>query len=94
MQHSQSSIREIFYIDLTGAERPADVQDCLCRELPLPDCYGKNLDALYDVLTSTGAGWDLIFCRCARLRAGQPAYFKTLQRLCDEAGVRARFFDS
>ncbi|MCR5093184.1 MAG: barstar family protein [Lachnospiraceae bacterium] len=99
MQRSHSSTREIFYIDLTGADTPAAVQECLCRELPLPEYYGKNLDAFYDVLTSQGGDWELIFFRCVLLKARQPRYLQTLERLCREAaeetpGLIVKFFRS
>ena len=91
--------RRIFYIDMTGAGTPSAAQECLCRELPMPEYYGKNLDALYDVLTSLGACWELIFCRCRMLEKKQPRYYQTLQRLCSEAaeetpGLKVRFYRS
>ena len=101
MQASDSSIREnpvrVFYIDLQDAASPAEVQECIAAALPLPAHYGRNLDALYDVLTASGSGWDLIFYHDALLSRTQPKYYETLKRLCREAaeetpGLRARFY--
>lgn len=38
-------------IDFYDIEDSADVYDCLERELNLPSYFGRNLDALYDVIT-------------------------------------------
>jgi len=46
-----------FTIDFSGVRTEEDVQDLLLDVLPLPDYYGRNLDALYDALTEYGEGW-------------------------------------
>ncbi|MBQ3390203.1 MAG: barstar family protein [Firmicutes bacterium] len=40
-----------YEIDLTKAKTRADLYDLLEEALPLPDYFGRNLDALYDVLS-------------------------------------------
>ena len=40
-----------YEIDLKNAKTRADLYDLLEQELPLPDYFGRNLDALYDVLS-------------------------------------------
>ncbi|MBR5115969.1 MAG: barstar family protein [Lachnospiraceae bacterium] len=101
MQASDSSTKadrvRVFYIDLQEAASPAEVQESIASALPLPAHYGRNLDALYDVLTEYGCGWDLIFYHDALLSRSQPKYYETLKRLCREAaedtpGLRVRFF--
>lgn len=49
-----------FIIDLEGAGSEEEIQERLMEALPLPDYYGENLDALYDVLTEYGDGWHII----------------------------------
>ena len=49
-----------FIIDLEGAGSEEEVQERIMEALPLPDYYGENLDALYDVLTEYGDGWHII----------------------------------
>ena len=49
-----------YIIDLSGVSTEEDVQERLSESLPLPDYYGGNLDALYDVLTEYGDGWHVI----------------------------------
>ncbi len=40
-----------YEIDLKNAKTRADLYDLLEQELPLPDDFGRNRDALYDVLS-------------------------------------------
>lgn len=49
-----------YIVDLEGVGTEEDVQERLMESLPLPDYYGRNLDALYDVLTEIGDGWHII----------------------------------
>ena len=53
--------RTRYTIDLSGVTDAPAFQARLRATLPLPDCYGDNLDALYDVLTEFGAAWTLVF---------------------------------
>ena len=49
-----------YIIDLEGVESEDDLHDRLEESLPLPDYYGRNLDALYDILTEYGDGWHIV----------------------------------
>lgn len=49
-----------YIIDLAGAGSEEDIQERIAESLPLPDYYGNNLDALYDVLTEMGDGWHIV----------------------------------
>lgn len=54
--------RRRFTIDLSTVGDDAGALHKLLRAaLPLPEYYGDNLDALYDVLTEFGATWTLVF---------------------------------
>lgn len=97
MKASQGSIKRVFYIDLNEVLTRDGFQERIAAELPVPDHYGRNLDALFDILTEAGAGWDLIFYGSSVLKSREPKYFATVLRLCDEAcaetpGLRIRFF--
>ncbi|RKM58302.1 barnase inhibitor [Butyrivibrio sp. X503] len=88
----------VFYIDLSEVMTKEELQDILVKELPLPDYYGKNLDALNDVLTESGNGWNIIFynTKFAAVKLGK--YFDALKRLCKEAAedmpeLKIRFFE-
>ena len=54
-------MEQVFYIDLKAATTKEKIHEAIAKELPLPDYYGGNLDALYDVLTEEGEGWNIIF---------------------------------
>lgn len=100
MSHSNFSTdrsERVFYIDLQEVYSKEDLQDLLVKEMPLPDYYGKNLDAFNDVLGEFGSGWNIIFynSKFASYRLGR--YFEALKRLCSEAvedvdGLKIRFY--
>ena len=90
-------MEQVFYIDLMEVYSNEDLQEALVKELPLPDYYGRNLDAFYDVLTEFGDEWNIVFynSKFAELRLGK--YFEALRRLAGEAcedmpGLNIRFF--
>ena len=78
-------MEQVFYIDLMEVYSKEDLQELLVKELPLPDYYGRNLDALNDVLREDGEGWNIVFynSKFAELRLGK--YFEALRRLAGEA---------
>ena len=47
--------------ELSTCFSPDDVHELLAGSLPLPEYYGGNLDALYDVLTELNGTWRLHF---------------------------------
>lgn len=50
-----------FYIDCTGLGKE-ELHRALAETLDFPDCYGMNLDALYDELTSISQETLLVLC--------------------------------
>ena len=50
-----------FLVDLAGVRDAEAMHDALAARLPLPSYYGRNLDALYDVLTEFGGDWRIVF---------------------------------
>ncbi|WP_029231947.1 barstar family protein [Butyrivibrio sp. VCB2006] len=90
-------MEQVYYIDLMEVYSKEDLQDLLVKELPLPDYYGKNLDAFNDALREFGDEWNVVFynSKFAEHRLGN--YFEELKRLCGEAcedmpGLLIRFF--
>ena len=53
--------KQEFTVDLKGVRQARSLHVRLCRALPMPEGYGRNYDALYDVLTEYGPGWRLVF---------------------------------
>ena len=87
----------VFYIDLNEVSTKEEFHKALIRELPLPDYYGENLDALYDVLTEYGDGWNIIFYNSTALEKEEPKMFeglrKTIKYALEECeGLKIRIF--
>lgn len=77
----------VYEIDLIGVESAAALHARIREILPVPEWYGNNLDALYDVLTEPRT-WDVVFKNMNELRAAVPKYTAVLERLCEECGVK------
>ncbi|MBR7046689.1 MAG: barstar family protein [Lachnospiraceae bacterium] len=84
-ENSLSREQKIFTIDLSGVSDRKGLHDRIQEVLPLPEYYGRNLDALYDALTEFGSGWDVRFTGCGLIRESLPAYMDALGRLCRQA---------
>lgn len=54
-------MKQEFTIDLKGVRAASTLQRRIAAALPLPADYGRNFDALYDVLTEYGANWKITF---------------------------------
>ena len=50
-----------FTVDLAGVRSAARLHAALAEQLPLPEHYGRNLDAFHDVLTEFGQSWRIVF---------------------------------
>lgn len=69
-------MRKHFYINLGTNPESSELHKILRAALPLPEHYGDNLDAFYDVLTEYGAKWTLTI-------RGIPS--ATFRQVCDDA---------
>lgn len=67
-----------FCVDLKGVRSSRVFHARLTKALPLPPAYGRNADALYDVLTEFGSNWRIVF----RNTKGVP---KLIRTVCEEA---------
>ncbi len=67
-----------FVIDLAGVRSAMRLHAILAEKLPLPEHYGRNLDAFYDVLTEFGPRWRIVF-----RNAG--AAMNALRAVCEDA---------
>ncbi|MCR4764499.1 MAG: barstar family protein [Lachnospiraceae bacterium] len=97
MQALRACTEKVFYMDLSDVTDRDGLQRLLRETLPLPEYYGGSLDALYDVLTEHGSGWNIILYRYAGLERLQPKIFAGLKRVFQDAvlevpGLRVRFF--
>ena len=73
----------MYTIDIRNINTKKELHEILREVLPLPDYYGNNLDALYDVLTEQGEPWDIeiVFMNETEERLG--AYLLTMKRMCE-----------
>ena len=72
-----------YIIDLSGVSTEEDVQERLSESLPLPDYYGGNLDALYDMLTSLGEDTCIGFFSGREAREISPYLKRVAHVMCD-----------
>lgn len=75
----------IYTADLTNIETPEALQVYLGYVLGAPEWYGRNLDALYDVLTETARPTRLRVLPPARPNAAMAAYMRRLARVLRDA---------
>ena len=62
-------------VDLSGVCDRASLHTRLQDSLGLPSWYGRNLDALYDVLTDEPAPLKIFFTSWEELQEAEPEYF-------------------
>ena len=72
-------------IDLTPIRNMEDFHDKICETLDCPPYYGRNLDALYDVLTDYSTPLHLNFAGYTDFAQDLPGYGTPLKDLCLEA---------
>lgn len=72
----------VYYIDMADKSSREDFYNTIEKELPLPDYFGSNLDALSDVFSEYGDGWDIIFYNMRKFMESEPDYFKKLTKMC------------
>ena len=54
-------MKRTFVVDLEGKSRLCALQRRFAAAVPVPSDYGRNLDAMYDVLTEYGSEWRIEF---------------------------------
>ena len=74
-----------FVIDLKDVYLPDDLHTRIAQTIPVPEYYGKNLDALYDVLTEQSEGWVIVFSSTSVPETTMGKYMKSLRRMCAAA---------
>ena len=90
-------MEQVFYIDLSNVTTKSELHDILAKELSLPEHYGHNLDALYDVLTETTETWNIIIYNTSAMEQENPDYLNRLKKLTSRAqkesgNLKIRFY--
>lgn len=74
-----------YEIDLHNISTREAFHDRVVQSLPCPAFYGRNLDALYDILTGENGIEELIFYNMEEFLRVMPDYGAALKTLCAEA---------
>ncbi len=74
-----------YNIDLSGVYNPDNLHEVIAKVLPLPDYYGGNLDALYDVLTEIGEDTVIRFQNADEAWVMMPKYMRNFKRMTEDA---------
>lgn len=74
----------IYTIDLTGVSNKEELHDALQETLPLPEYYGRNLDALYDVLTSVITPMEIQLINTPSADEFPGGYIQAFLKLCHD----------
>ena len=89
-----------YIIDLAGVEDRTELHDRIEQGIKVPEWYGRNLDALYDVLTEPSFGGDCLICftGCAGSGEKMPRYMEAMRQVCSAAseenpGLYVDFWD-
>ena len=81
----------VFEIDLEQIYSADELQDLLEEVLPLPDYYGRNLDALYDVLTDGRKEiWEIHFHNTEAAQSVLGKYVNSLKKMCRRAEAETK----
>ncbi len=65
-----------YILDLSDVTDRDELYDAIEDQLPVPNYFGRNLDALYDDLSEVSDSWDLIVKNYEEFAESDPQYFK------------------
>ncbi|MBR6080279.1 MAG: barstar family protein [Treponema sp.] len=85
-------------IDLGTVTNRDELHNLLAQSLHFPEYYGRNLDALFDLLTEPHEMWNLIFKNTASAKATLGEYFDHFRQTVLDAEeeiacVKSEWFD-
>ena len=83
----RKTAKKVFTVDLAGVRSAAKMHDAIAAALPLPEHYGRNLDALHDVLTEYGGNWKIVFRNAGTVARG-------LRAVCADAAAETPGFEA
>ena len=72
-------------INIPAAKK--EIHAALKENLPFPEYYGANLDALYDVLVEPHEPWEITFVNTRRLWQEESLYMRSLKETFDDASA-------
>lgn len=73
-------------VDLSTVKNKEDLHNLLARTFDFPEYYGKNLDALFDLITEPHKFWNVTFENCSEvLSVLDEDYFEALKQTFADA---------
>ena len=87
-------MHELITAHLNGAELHdrAELHDVLTKQFEFPACYGRNLDALYDLLTEMPEGFYRVEIENPKaLEEHLGGYYRVFLRVLEDAGIPCAF---
>ncbi len=78
-------MREIV-LDIDNVCGADEFYDLLGKEIELPAYFGRNLDALYDVLTEQPEGIRITLVNTDVMEAMAPKFLRRLKRMLEDIG--------
>lgn len=76
---------EVVTIDCAEIKTREELHEALSSALGFPDWYGRNLDALYDLLTENDTALELRFLHFSALESSLGSYARRLVRVLRDA---------
>jgi ribonuclease inhibitor len=73
-----------YNIDISNVKTQKEFHEAVSHVLPCPEYYGKNLDALHDVLTDNVQKGRIFFDGCTNFRELFPGYYKSLVKMSED----------
>lgn len=73
-----------YVIDLKDVQSKEDFHDRIEEGFDCPDYYGRNLDALYDVLTDEVEDVEIYFTNAADMAENMDKYYDAFVEMCEE----------
>ncbi|MCR5671101.1 MAG: barstar family protein [Butyrivibrio sp.] len=92
-------MEKVYYIDLKNVKSKQGLFEVIGKEMELPEHFGDNLDAFYDVLTESSEERNIIFYNCSGISAEIPEYYSRLLKMCKgavseaEGALKIRFYN-
>ncbi|MBQ9539381.1 MAG: barstar family protein [Treponema sp.] len=80
----EDSSTKHYTVDLSQVTDKESLHEQLVQSLPLPEYYGRNLDALYDCLRDAHETWNITFTGCAHAEAVLAGYFLAFKETLED----------
>ena len=75
----------MYIIDVSKVSSTEEFHEIVAQDMRLPDYYGYNLDALYDMLTVWGEPCEIFFRYMRQMEERLPDFAGRLRRVCRDA---------